>query len=93
MPDPSNSDSSDSAALAEAATKPLDVDGVSAVMTGTVLFAIGFVVLSLFHGPLAEHDATWWIWMCATGAALGVVGSIYTRRRRAVYQAAGRLTH
>lgn len=71
--------------------KPMDVDGVNAAIAGTVLFAIGLVVCLLLRTSLAEHDATWWIWVCVAGAAGGILGVIYTTRRRAVYRAAGRM--
>ncbi len=68
--------------------KPLDVDGVGAIATGTVLWLAAFVALVLFRNQLAANDADWWIWVAATGAALGVPGLWYTRRRRSVYRRA-----
>ena len=71
-------------------TKPLDVDGVTAAIAGTVAFAIGFVVLLFLRPQLAQNNASWWLWVCATGTAMGLVGVGYTTRRRAAYRAAGR---
>lgn len=68
--------------------KPLDVDGVNVVITGTVLFAIGFVVLLFFRSNLQANGQTWWLWVCATGFGLGLVGTAYVTRRRAAYRAA-----
>lgn len=79
--------------LGQPPEKPLDVDGVNAAKTGTIAFVFGFVVLIFFRGPLADNDATWWLWVFAAGAILGLVGIWYTRRRRSAYRAAGHQTH
>jgi hypothetical protein len=71
------------------ALQPLDVDGVSAVTAGTAAWAVAFGVLLLL-GVRFDDPNGWWLWVCATGAAVGVPGVIYTRRRRAAYRAAGR---
>ncbi|MCH9815247.1 MAG: DUF2530 domain-containing protein [Actinomycetia bacterium] len=67
---------------------PLDVDGVGAVIVGTVLFAVGFVVLLFFQTPLAQADASWWLIVMAVGFGLGLLALLYTTRRRRVYRAA-----
>ena len=72
--------------------KPLDVDGVSAAIIGTAIFAVGLVVLLIFRARLADNDATWWLWVLFAGAVMGLVGIWYTTRRRAAYRAAGRQT-
>ena len=72
--------------------KPLDVDGVNAMIVGTALFAIAFVVLLIVHKSLEADNSGWWIWVCATGTVFGLIGTAYTVRRRAVYRAAGRQT-
>jgi uncharacterized membrane protein len=77
---------------AVANTKPLDVDGVNAAIAGTVVFAIAFVVLAFMRPQLAQHDAGWWLWVCAAGAVMGLGAIGYTTRRRAAYRAAGRTT-
>ena len=71
------------------ATRPVDADGVTAVAIGTVLWAVaGLVLLLFFRAPLAEADASWWLWVCAVGAGLGLLGLWYVVRRRNVYRAA-----
>jgi hypothetical protein len=50
---------------------------------------MAFGVLLLL-GVRFDDPNGWWLWVCATGAAVGVPGVIYTRRRRAAYRAAGR---
>jgi len=63
--------------------EPLDLDAVRVVSAGTVLWALaGLVLLAFGRGWLADHDRTWWLWTCASGAALGVLGTWYCRRRR-----------
>ena len=73
------------------AVKPLDVDGVTAVVSGTIAFAVGFVVLLFFRSTLQQNGDTWWLWVCATGAALGLLGTAFAVRRRAAYRAAAQL--
>jgi hypothetical protein len=68
-------------------TEPLDVDGVSAMVAGTVAWAVALVVL-LISGTRFDGDNGWWLWVCLVGIGIGIVGVVYTRRRRAVYQAA-----
>ena len=67
--------------------EPLDVDGVRTVGVGTALFFLGFLALLPFYGRLREDGTTWWLWMCLTGAGLGLLGLEYCRRRRG-YRAA-----
>lgn len=74
---------------ADPATSPVDADGVSAVAAGTVLWAIGGVILVLFfRTPLADADASWWLWVPLVGTVLGLIGLPYTIRRRSAYRAA-----
>ena len=68
--------------------KPLDVDGVGAIATGTVLWLIALIALVIFRNDLAANESEWWMWVAATGAVLGLPGLWYTRRRRAVYRRA-----
>ncbi|MBP7973416.1 MAG: DUF2530 domain-containing protein [Candidatus Nanopelagicales bacterium] len=75
----------EAAVLAE---EPLDVDGVNAAILGTVAFVIAFFVLLLFRSKLAETNGQWWLWVCVTGAGLGLMGIGYGVRRRSVYRAA-----
>ncbi len=68
-------------------TEPLDVDGVSAMIAGTLAWLIGLLVL-LATGTRFSSDNGWWLWACLAGAVFGGVGIAYTRRRRAVYRSA-----
>ena len=62
--------------------EPLDVDGVRTVAVGTALWALAFVLLLPFYGRLADSGRLWWLWTCAAGFGLGVLGWDYCRRRR-----------
>lgn len=53
------------------------------VGAGTVLWGIAFVVLLALRSTLDRHDAGWWLWVCVTGIALGLLGLWVTTRRRA----------
>jgi hypothetical protein len=69
--------------------EPLDEDGVGAVAAGTVAWLIAFVVLWVFfRDELVAHDAQWWLLVCLVGAGLGLLGLVYTVRRRNVYRKA-----
>ena len=61
--------------------EPLDVTGIRTVSVGTALFLVAGLVLLAFHGWLAEHDRTWWLWTCVAGFGLGLFGLDYCRRR------------
>ena len=67
---------------------PLDVDGVGAIVVGTALWAIAFVVLLFFRSTLAESGSEWWLAVAATGFGLGLIGLAYTVRRRSAYRRA-----
>ena len=71
-----------------ASAEPLDTDGVAAIAIGTAMFAIGLVVTVLFSKTLIERDSSWWIWVCAAGFGLGLVGTVFAARRRTAYRAA-----
>lgn len=70
--------------------EPLDVDGVRTVAVGCVLWAVAFVGLLPFYGPLRDSGRGWWLWTCLAGLALGLFGLEYCRRRRASRSAARR---
>lgn len=66
----------------------MDADGVTAVALGTVCWAIAGVVLAVFfRDALADAGASWWLWVCAVGTGLGLIGLPYVIRRRNVYRA------
>ena len=60
---------------------PLETDDVRIVAAGTAVWAVAFVVLVVLR--LADEDIHgWWLWMCGSGALLGLVGVRYCVRRR-----------
>jgi hypothetical protein len=67
-----------------APVEPLDVDGVRTVQVGTALFAVAFVALLPFYGPLEDAGRLWLVWMCLAGVGLGLLGAEYCKRRRVV---------
>ncbi|MFI0433663.1 MAG: DUF2530 domain-containing protein [Candidatus Nanopelagicales bacterium] len=68
-------------------SKPVDADGVSAVLAGTIAWVVVGLVLMLFFRPaLAEHGASWWLWVPPAGALMGLAGLPYVLRRRAAYR-------
>ena len=75
-------DSADQAAGAE------HTDAVVPVTVGTVLWAIAFVVLLPFRSRLKANGTDWWLWVCAAGFVLGILGSLWVRRRRSAYRSA-----
>jgi hypothetical protein len=65
-----------------ATVQPLDVTGVRTVAVGTVLWFLAFVALLPFRSTLSDNGNGWWLWTCAAGVGLGLLGLEYCRRRR-----------
>jgi hypothetical protein len=63
--------------------EPLDVDAVSVVTVGTLLWGVAALALAAFARDwLERNNDTWWIWTCVSGFVLGLAGIAYVRRRR-----------
>lgn len=62
--------------------EPLDVDAVRTVQIGTALWAVALVLTLVARDALQDEGRTWWIWTCATGVVLGLLGLVITMRRR-----------
>lgn len=62
--------------------KPLDVDAVRTVQIGTVLWTVALVVTLVMRDTLQDEGRGWWIWTCAAGVVLGLLGLVITVRRR-----------
>ncbi|MDX6198350.1 MAG: hypothetical protein QOJ79_1501 [Actinomycetota bacterium] len=60
---------------------PLETNDVAIVAGGTAAWAVACVALVVARLAGADVHA-WWIAMCGVGAALGLVGVRYCRRRR-----------
>lgn len=61
---------------------PVDVDGVRAVATGTIVWVVLLVVCLLLRDQLSAAGRGWWTGVCLAGALLGVVGLVFVRWRR-----------
>ena len=60
---------------------PLETNDVAIVAGGSLAWAVA--CLALLIARFAGADVhSWWIVMCASGAALGLVGVRYCQRRR-----------
>jgi Protein of unknown function (DUF2530) len=68
---------------------PLETNDVAIIAGGTLAWAVAGVALLVARVAGAEVHS-WWIVMCAIGAALGLVGVRYCQRRRdAIARGAG----
>lgn len=65
------------------APEPLEGPVTGTVVAGTALWFLLFVGQLPFYGWFSDHGHTWWIWTCAAGAGLGLLGVWYVRRREA----------
>jgi H+/Cl- antiporter ClcA len=62
--------------------EPLDVDGVRSLVVGTLAWVGALIALLPFTATLRDQDRLWWLWTCAVGVVLGLLGIAYCRRRR-----------
>ncbi|MFD7033460.1 DUF2530 domain-containing protein [Streptomyces sp. NPDC059917] len=65
------------------APEPLEGPIVATVTGGTILWFALFLVQLPFYGWFADHDLLWWVWCCAAGGVLGLIGIWYVRGRDA----------
>jgi Protein of unknown function (DUF2530) len=65
------------------AATPLEVDSRRVLLIGTAIWALAFLVLLPFWGWLGRHDHRIWLWTCAAGVAVGLIGSVLARKHRA----------
>ncbi len=87
---PEPSAASEPAVSSVADLKPLDVDGVGAVLYGTIAWTVALVLCLLLRDRLAADGHGWFVWASLAGALLGLAGLVFVRRRAAVYRAAAR---
>ena len=52
------------------------------ILVGTAFWALAFVMLLPFYSSLVEDGRVWWLWTCAAGFGLGIIGWDHCRRRR-----------
>ncbi|MGW2982805.1 DUF2530 domain-containing protein [Streptomyces goshikiensis] len=65
------------------APEPLEGPVVATVTGGTIVWFALFVVQLPFYGWFADRDLLWWVWCCAAGGVLGLIGLWYVRGREA----------
>jgi uncharacterized membrane protein len=65
------------------ALEPLEINGITAVIVGTIVWTVATVIMILMRDQLEASGRGNWIWICACGVLLGLLGIRYTRRRAA----------
>jgi hypothetical protein len=90
VPELSTAAADSSTVTATAEIKPVDVDGVGAILYGTIAWTVALVICLLLRDRLAADGRAWFTWVCLAGALLGLAGLWFVRRRAAVYRAAAR---
>ncbi|GAA2644135.1 MULTISPECIES: DUF2530 domain-containing protein [Streptomyces] len=65
------------------APEPLEGPVVATVTGGTILWFALFLVQLPFYGWFADQGRLWWVWTCAAGGFLGLIGIWYVRGRDA----------
>jgi hypothetical protein len=63
------------------APEPLEGPVVATVVGGTFIWFVLFLVQLPFYGWFDDHGHLWWLWTCAAGAGLGLIGVWYVRGR------------
>lgn len=69
------------------APEPLEGDVVRTVTIGTVVWFALFLGQLPFYGWFADGGHGWWVWTCAAGTGLGLLGLWIVRRREAAMAA------
>lgn len=57
------------------------MDEVRVVAVGTGGWVVALIVLLPFSGRLAAGGHSWWLATCLVGIGLGLLGTLYCRRR------------
>ncbi|MEV7174321.1 DUF2530 domain-containing protein [Streptomyces sp. NPDC093224] len=65
------------------APEPLEGPVVATVTGGTILWFALFLVQLPFYSWFADRGQLWWVWTCAAGGFLGLIGIWYVRGRDA----------
>jgi hypothetical protein len=61
--------------------KPLEVNGITAVTLGTVVWSVATLIMVLMREQLEDAGRGNWIAIGITGITLGLLGMRYTKRR------------
>ena len=62
---------------------PLEVNGITAVTIGTVIWSVATLIMVLMRNQLEEAGRGNWIAIGVAGIILGLLGMRYTKRRAA----------
>jgi hypothetical protein len=63
--------------------EPLQTNDRPVIYAGIGAWIVTFVVLVVFfRDDLRHHHATYWLWACGIGVAMGLYGLHFTRKRR-----------
>jgi hypothetical protein len=62
---------------------PLEVNGITAVTLGTVIWSVATLIMVLMRNQLEEAGRGNWIAIGVAGIVLGLLGMRYTKRRAA----------
>ena len=60
----------------------MQIDARRVVVSGTLLWLLGFLALLPFWSWLGTHHHRVWLWTCLAGAVLGVVGYLLMAKHR-----------
>lgn len=63
------------------APEPLKTDDRRAVLVGIIVWLALLLVTLIMRDTLVLTGRGWWIWTCAAGAGLGVLGLAYLHHR------------
>jgi hypothetical protein len=63
--------------------KPLEVNGITAVTVGTVIWSVATLIMVLMRNQLEVAGRDNWIAIGVAGIVLGLLGMRYTKRRAA----------
>ena len=61
--------------------EPLRTDDRKAVLVGTVVWLVTLAAAVVARDELVPSGRGWWIWTCAAGAILGLLGLGYLHHR------------
>ncbi|CAN5211489.1 hypothetical protein BH09ACT5_BH09ACT5_24510 [soil metagenome] len=62
---------------------PVKTDDRKAFLVGTVAWLVALAVFLVLLPTLADQGNAWWLWTCAAGLVIGVIGlgwSVWRRR-------------
>jgi predicted lipid-binding transport protein (Tim44 family) len=65
------------------ALRPVDLPMVPFALGGMIAWAVAGLILLAFHGWLAAHGHTNWLWICLAGFLLGLPGLAVMRKHDA----------